>query len=583
MVDSVAGSSTESVIAYFSMEIGLVPAMPTYSGGLGVLAGDTLRAAADLGVPLVGVSLLYRKGYFRQHLDAAGTQTESPTEWAPETYLEALPARVTLTIEDRPVQVRAWRYVVKGVTGASVPVYFLDTELPENAPADRTLTHTLYGGDSRYRLCQEAILGLGGAEMLRVLGYTDVHAYHLNEGHAALLTLALLGRRLEEAGTDELGPASLEHVRQLCVFTTHTPVAAGQDQFPVDLARQVLGGAQVALLQASGACLDGTLNMTHLALFFSRYVNGVSMRHEQVSQGMFPNYPIDSISNGVNVGTWVSPAFAHLYDDYIPQWREDNFDLRYAVHIPLEKIMDAHLDSKEALLAEIERRTSEALSPTIFTIGFARRAAAYKRADLLFSDLARLERIIRRVGPLQVVYAGKAHPSDEGGKNLIRRVFQAAASLRDALPVVYLEDYDMGLGRLMCSGVDLWLNNPQKPMEASGTSGMKAAANGVPSLSVLDGWWIEGHVEGVTGWSIGDSAAPESRQEEEVASLYDKLEFVILPMYYERQMEFARVMRSCISLNASFFNSQRMVLQYLENAYRPLAARHWDLDGSPLN
>lgn len=567
--------ASDSIVAYFSMEIGLVASMPTYSGGLGILAGDHLRAAADLGVPIVGVSLLYHKGYFRQHLDDLGSQTETPTDWSPETYLELLPARVAVAIEGRAVKVQAWRYLVQGISGAVVPVYFLDTRIPDNEPADQELTNNLYGGDPRYRLCQELILGIGGTEMLRALGHDHIHAYHMNEGHAALLTAALLERTLQEGSSGEVGPQAVDVVRHLCVFTTHTPIPAGQDQFPIDVARQVLGEERLDLLRQAGCNLDAGLNMTQLALSLSRYVNGVSMRHEEVSQDMFPSYPIDSISNGVNAVTWASPPFARLYDEHIPKWRQDNFDLRYAVHIPLAGIVEAHHEAKAALISEIERRTGETLSPTIFTIGFARRATAYKRADLLFSDLLRLERIIKHVGPLQVVYSGKAHPRDEGGKEIIRRVFQAAESLRDSGPVIYLEEYDMSLGRLMCGGVDMWLNTPQKPMEASGTSGMKAAMNGVPSLSVLDGWWIEGHVEGVTGWSIGNSAGPESNSEEEIESLYDKLEFMILPMYYDRPLEFARIMRSCVALNGSFFNAQRMVLQYVENAYRPLAARQW--------
>lgn len=562
-----------TAIAYFSMEIGLVPAVPTYSGGLGVLAGDTLRAAADLGLPMVGVSLLYREGYFRQHLDDSGVQSESPSEWAPETYLELLPIRAAVAIDGQRVEIQAWRHLVHGAAGAVVPVYFLDTAVPENPPEYQALTDALYGGDDRHRLRQEVVLGLGGAEMLRALGYESVHAYHMNEGHAALLTLALLERELEAQGSAHLAPEVLDRVRQRCVFTTHTPVPAGQDKFPLDLAREVLGQERLARLEAAGCCLDGALNMTHVALVFSHYVNGVSMRHEEVSQDMFPNYPIDSISNGVNSVTWTSPPFARLFDTHIPKWRQDNFDLRYAVHIPPEEILEAHLEAKAALLAEVERRTGEALSPTIFTIGFARRATAYKRADLLFTDLSRLQRIVKRVGPLQVIYAGKAHPGDEGGKAIIQRIFQAAAFLRDDITVLYLEEYEIALARLMVAGIDLWLNTPLKPLEASGTSGMKASLNGVPSLSILDGWWIEGHVEGVTGWSIGDDWAPESRQEEEVGSLYDKLEFVILPLFYERPLEFARVMRSAIALNGSFFNAQRMVFQYIQNAYLPLAGR----------
>jgi starch phosphorylase len=306
--------------------------------------------------------------------------------------------------------------------------------------------------------------------------------------------------------------------------------------------------------------------MTYLALSFSRYINGVSMRHEEVSQDMFPSYPINSITNGVHAVTWTAPAFQGLYDRHIPEWRRDNLYLRYAIGIPLGEIQQAHVEAKRELLAEVERRTGIRLAPEAMTLGFARRATAYKRPDLLFSDLDRLRRIASQVGPLQVIYGGKAHPRDEGGKTLIRRIFEAAAALGDSVRVLYLEEYDMALGKYLCAGVDLWLNNPQKPDEASGTSGMKAALNGVPSLSVLDGWWIEGHVEGVTGWSIGDSSEPESDPSKDIASLYDKLDLIV-PMFYEQSTAFPRVMRSTIALNGSFYNAQRMLFQYLENAY----------------
>jgi starch phosphorylase len=558
------------IVGYFSMEVGLDPAMPTYSGGLGVLAGDTLRAAADLGVPLVGVTLLHRKGYFHQHLDAQGNQQESPSVWSPEQFLEPLEPRVSVTIEGREVQARAWRYGVRGLPGHSVPVYFLDTALAENSPWDQTLTDCLYGGDERYRLCQEVLLGLGGVAMLRALGHDSVQLYHMNEGHSALLTLALLKEQMQ--GRDLRGATEEDKlaVRRRCVFTTHTPVPAGQDKFPMDLARQVLGEEYASALTAIGGCPDGTLNMTYLGLALSHYVNGVSMRHEEISSSMFPHYPINSVTNGVHAGTWTSPAFQTLYDRHIPEWRDDNLYLRYAIGIPLDEIQQAHAEAKRALLAEVERRVGVRLNPAALTLGSARRATAYKRTDLLFSDLDRLRRIASQAGPLQVICGGKSHPRDEGGKAIIRRVFEAAAGLGDAVRVVYLEEYDMALAEYLCSGVDLWLNTPHKPYEASGTSGMKAALNGVPSLSILDGWWIEGHVEGVTGWSIDDDWEAESNPSEEIATLYDKLEFVILPMFYGRPTAFAEVMRSTISLNASFFNAQRMMSQYLRNAYQLL-------------
>ena len=569
-----------TTIAYFSMEVGLSPNMPTYSGGLGILAGDTLRAAADVGLPLVGVSLLHRKGYFRQHLDAHGRQTESPCEWVPERFLESMPNRIQVPIEGRTVHVGAWRYPVRGVSGHVIPIYLLDTALPENSVWDRTLTDSLYGGDLHYRLCQEVVLGLGGVEMLRSLGHESVQTYHMNEGHSALLVLGLLKSAAggsEGARLERITPELREAVRHRCIFTTHTPIPAGHDQFPVDLARRVLGDEAVSALAGAECCLQTTLNMTYLALFFSRYVNGVAMRHGEISRSMFPNYPINSITNGVHAVTWTAPPFQRLFDRHFPEWRRDNLYLRYAVSIPLGEIQQAHAEAKRSLLEEVEKRTQVQLDPTALTIGFARRATAYKRPDLLFQDLNRLRRIAQQVGPFQVLYGGKAHPADEEGKAGIRRIFEAADSLRDAIHVIYLEEYDMALAQALCAGVDLWLNTPQKPQEASGTSGMKAALNGVPSLSILDGWWLEGHLEGITGWAIGEDHKTPSDPVEEANSLGDKLEYVILPMYYRRPEAYAEVMRHGIALNGSFFNAQRMVTQYLQNAYLPAdrSAEHW--------
>jgi starch phosphorylase len=557
------------------MEVGLDLAMPTYAGGLGMLAGDTLSAAADIGVPMVGLTLLHRKGYFRQHLDNEGQQTESPAIWSPEKLLEPMPERVSVTIEGRSVYIRAWLYRLTGISGHVVPVYFLDTELPENTPWDQTLTDYLYGGDEHYRLCQEVILGLGGAAMLSVLGYGKVQVYHMNEGHSALLTLALARELSGENSLRDMSLVTRDAVRRRCVFTTHTPVPAGQDRFPTWLVSQVLGDELTSALRSCKCLLDGTLNMTYLALSFSHYVNGVSMHHEEIAHSMFPNYPINSITNGVHGVNWTSPSFKEVYDRHIPEWRWDNLYLRYAVSIALDEIRQAHQHAKQGLIAEVKKRTGESLDPEVLTIGFARRATAYKRADLLFSDLDRLTRISREVGPVQVIYGGKAHPQDDGGKRLIRSIFGAAAALRGTLKVVYLEEYDMSLAKYVCSGVDLWLNTPQKPFEASGTSGMKAALNGVPSLSILDGWWIEGNVEGVTGWSIGDSWEAESDPAKDVSFLYDKLEHVILPMFYKKPDDYCRVMRWAIALNGSYYNAQRMLVQYLNNAYEVPASAVW--------
>ena len=557
-------------IAYFSMEIMLAPEMSTYAGGLGVLAGDMLRSAADLEVPMAGVTLVHRNGYFRQKLDLDGNQHEEPDPWRPDTHLEAMEPRASVVIEGRTVLLRVWRYWIQGNSGHAVPVYLLDALLPENSSWDQELTNDLYGGDPHYRLCQEVILGLGGAKMLQALGYSGITTYHMNEGHAALLALGLLEQDLGEGKLQLVTDRDIEKVRRRCVFTTHTPVPAAQDQFPRELVQRVLGNEVTTVLETTHCCPEQVLNMTFFALRFSHYINGVAMHHGEISRGMYPQYPIRAITNGVHAVTWTAPAFCDLLDRHIPEWRYDNLYLRYAIGIPLEEIRSAHRIAKQRLIEQVSARLHLRLNESTLTIGFARRAATYKRADFLFSDPEHLRNIAHRVGPLQILYAGKAHPRDEGGKALIRHVFQAAASLNsDVIKIVYLENYDIELARVMISGVDLWLNTPQRPQEASGTSGMKAALNGVPSLSVLDGWWIEGCLEGATGWAIGrDDDLPRDSFDERT-SLYHKLESVVVPMYYGRPIAYAEVMRSAISVNGSFFNTHRMLSQYMNNAYFP--------------
>jgi len=564
------------------MEIALEPDIPTYAGGLGILAGDTLRSAADAHLPLVGVTLVHHKGYFRQRLDAAGHQRGEPDDWNPADRAQLLKPRVQVLIEGRVVHIQAWEYLVHGRNGYRTPVYLLDTALPENSDTDRLLTDSLYLGDDRYRLCQEVVLGIGGVRLLRALEHASIESYHMNEGHSALLALELLREEMESNG-GEYSDEVMAVVRRKCIFTTHTPVAAGHDRFGQDLAESVLGSESVELLQKSECCADHTLNMTFLALRCSHYINGVAMHHGEISRGMYPRYPIRAITNGVHAVTWVSVPFQRLFDRHLPDWQRDNNHLRYALGIPLEEIGQAHAEAKKTLLGEIEQATGVHLDEAALTIGFARRATAYKRLDLLFHDIDLLRRIAREIGPLQVVMAGKAHPSDEGGKELIERVFQAAAALKDAIRVVYIENYDMRWARRITSGVDLWLNTPKRPKEASGTSGMKAALNGVPSLSVLDGWWIEGHIEGVTGWAIGGNGESVNDDESDAALLYEKLEHTIVPLYFGNSHLYAKLMRSAIALNGAFFNTQRMAAQYAANAYFPdEASPRWDRAGSVL-
>lgn len=557
-------------IAYFSMEIALHPAIPTYSGGLGILAGDMIRAAADRELPMVAVTLLHHKGYFYQTLDPHGRQSEDAVEWVVENRLAPLAPRATVAIEGRAVHLRAWRYDVMGCAGGVVPVYLLDSDLVENGSFDRTLTDWLYGGGPHYRLCQEVLLGMGGINMLRALGYDRLERFHMNEGHASLLPIALLDEQAMRAGHPRFTHEDVEEVRRHCVFTTHTPVPAGHDRFPTELINQVLGRTETEAMREV-LRWDDYLNMTYLALNLSYYVNGVAKKHAEVLRQMFVQYRIDAITNGVHAATWTSPPFQALFDRHVPGWREDNFTLRYVLSIPSSEVWQAHDEAKRQLLDHVNRTTNIGMDARDLTLGFARRDATYKRGDLIFSDVERLKRISAEVGRIQLIYAGKAHPQDEGGKELIQRIFQARNALKPQIKVAYLTNYDWPLAQLMTAGVDVWLNTPQPPLEASGTSGMKAALNGVPSFSILDGWWIEGCIEGVTGWAIGElpdtSNGGEERSARDASSFYDKLQRVIAPLFYGDRERFIDVMRHAIALNGSFFNTQRMVLQYVTKAY----------------
>ncbi len=584
--EKIEGLNNSTVqIAYFSMEVGLEQGVPTYSGGLGILAGDTLKSCADLHLPVVGMTLFHENGYFIQKLDENGNQTEEPVEWDPASRMELLPYVVKVTICGRSVAIRAWRYMIEGVTGASVPVYFLDTNIEDNHLEDREITAYLYGGDEEYRLKQEVVLGIGGVRMLRAMGYRRLTTYHMNEGHASLLTLELLreNQRDPEEVWFEQARWDPEGVRDLCVFTTHTPVPAGHDRFPNDLIKKVLGrqkekaraGEDPYLINdipfevVDGLSGTSDFHMTLLALNLSRYANGVAKKHGQVSKEMFPEYEIDSITNGVHVRTWMAPEFQSLMDEFVRGWRSDAFMLRQAVGIPPQRIWSAHERCKERLLDFVHEKTGVLLDRDVLTIGFARRATAYKRADLLFTDIARLKKIAQEAGRIQIIYAGKAHPRDESGKALIRRIVKVSKDLADTISIVYMENYNFDLGMLMTSGVDIWLNTPKRPQEASGTSGMKATLNGVINFSVLDGWWIEGHREGITGWAIGPrpSEAGAGTDQADVKDLYDKLEKVIVPTYYQKRDAWIHMMIDGLSLNGSFFNTNRMMLQYVSSAY----------------
>ena len=559
----------EPKIAYFSMEIGLRPDIPTYSGGLGVLAGDTLRSAADLNLPFVAVTLIYRKGYFHQKIDDKGHQIELPAEWDPSLLMTTAPEKVTITMEGKPVYIQAWIYFVESVRGGNIPVIFLDTNLPENTPENRGLTDSLYGGDENYRLKQEAILGIGGVRMLRKLGF-QIKKYHMNEGHAALLTLELLHEYKKdiEAVWDESYIWDFEAVRDLCVFTTHTPVEAGHDKFSYDLYNSIFGGyfPEKVLRKLAG---EKYINMTLLGFNLSKYINGVAKKHGAVSENMFPGYRINAITNGVHSYTWTSESLKKVYDKYLPGWaNEPELFVRVGV-IPDEELWDAHFETKRKLIDYAKSAAHVDLDYDKFTIGFARRATAYKRADLLFYDIDKLERI--GTGKIQIIYAGKAHPKDTEGKQLIERIFSYIQRLKGKINIAFIQDYDMEVALKLVSGVDVWLNTPLKPLEASGTSGMKAAHNGVVNFSVLDGWWIEGHIEGYTGWSIGpaptDAGSDKDMNKIDAEDLYKKLENTIIPTYYDDRKTWVRMMQNAIGKNAYYFNSHRMMRRYVTEAY----------------
>lgn len=556
-------------IAYFSMEIGLVPEIPTYSGGLGVLAGDTIKSAADLKLPLVAVTLISRKGYFQQTFDDTGWQQENPVEWRPEDLLELLPDKALVTIENRDVKVQAWMYRVKSPTGGELPVIFLDTDIPGNLPEDRQITDQLYGGDSAYRLKQEIILGIGGARLLQVLGF-QVRKYHMNEGHASLLTLELLNHnRLHvEDIWDERDSWDTHSVQEKCVFTTHTPVEAGHDRFPYEQVERILGDIVPMELLKELAGKE-QLNMTMLAMNLSHFVNGVAKKHGEVSQALFPGFVIHAITNGIHPFTWASPYMMALFDKYLPGWANEPELLVRIDNIPDQDVDDAHAGAKAYLFQYVKEVTGTTLDPAILTIGFARRVTAYKRANMIFNDPQRLLQISN--GKLQLVFAGKAHPHDDQGKQLIQEIRRQALEFADHLKIVYLPNYNMDVAGRLIPGVDLWLNNPLRPLEASGTSGMKAALNGVPNFSVLDGWWIEGHIEGVTGWSIGppptETSINVNHSDDDVNDLYRKLEETIIPLYYEDHPGWIKVMKNAIGKNAYYFNTHVMMRRYVTEAY----------------
>jgi starch phosphorylase len=544
-------------IAYLCMEVGLNNDVHTYSGGLGVLAGDMIKSSADLKIPLVAVTLVSTKGYLRQEIKD-GKQIEHPDDWIPSKYMTEIPNQVEVIIEKRPVKVKAWLYDYQSPTGALVPVLFLDTNVEGNSAQDKEITSYLYGGDRKYRLKQEIVLGIGGAKMLKAASF-NVGKYHMNEGHSCLLTLELLA----ENGRN------LDDLRDMCVFTTHTPVEAGQDKFDYNLVQNVLSEI-LPMETIKDLAGKDQLNMTRLGLNTSKYVNGVAKRHKEFSLTLFPGYNISAITNGVHSFTWTCKQFRQLYDKYLPGWANEPELLVRVDTIPDEQIWLAHTEAKEQLIRYVREKSGIQFDPDVLTLGFARRATGYKRLTLLFSNLTRLEDI-NKIGKIQVVYAGKAHPNDWMGKRLIEEIHEMKEKLKGTMKIAYLENYGIDMATKLTSGVDVWLNTPLPPFEASGTSGMKAAHNGVINFSVLDGWWVEGCIEGVTGWAIGPSPKEKfeesERRRREVTQLYDKLEYLIIPKFYNNRDDWIHMMENSIGKVAYYFNSHRMMRRYASEAY----------------
>ena len=545
-------------VAYFSMEIGIKSNIPTYSGGLGVLAGDVVRSSADLRIPLVAVTLLCKEGHLRQRITPDGVQLEYPEKWDPSKFMSLLPATAAIRIGESDVKVGAWVYNQESVTGGVVPVLFLTTDVEGNIKCDREITDFLYRGDEAHRLKQEIVLGIGGVKILEALNI-NIKKYHMNEGHSSLLTLELLKRNGMNA----------DKVKNLCVFTTHTPVEAAFDKFSYDLVLGVLGPElpQDVLIKYGGS---SQLNLTLLALNLSKYTNGVTETHMEYSRKIFPGYNIQEITNGVHSYTWTCQYFRELFDAYIRGWANEPERLVRVDSIPNNELWTAHMRSKQDLLDFVKEKTGLRMDVGTLTLGFARRATAYKRATMIFSDLEKLEEVDRQ-GKIQLVFAGKAHPRDEGGKMLIRDIYRYIGLLKNKIEIVYLENYDMEMAGVMTSGVDIWLNTPLPPYEASGTSGMKAAHNGVVNFSVLDGWWVEGCVEGLTGWAIGpfpdQKINDAERRKRELADLYNKLEYLIIPKFYKERDSWISMMRNSIGKIAYYFNSHRMMRRYATDAY----------------
>lgn len=548
---------TPLTVAYFTMEIGLTAEIPTYAGGLGMLAADLMMSAADMGVNAACVTVRWQHGYMHQTIRSNGTQSYEEMNWQPQKHMKLLPEKVKVNLEGREITIGAWALTLNG-SGDGVPVLFLDTDVPENRPEDRAITSHLYGGDGFMRLKQEAVLGIGGVRMLRALGYADIGTFHMNEGHAAFLTLELL----KERGFKD------EDVKKSCAFTTHTPVAAGHDVFPYDMAWKVLGDNLPWHIKKLAG--DDALSMTKLAMHLSRRSFAVSKVHGMVSNRMFPGENIDFITNGVHLARWTSPEMQKLLDLRIPGWREKPELLtRHCRELTDEELRTAHKAAKKRLIAEVNKHAPVQFDENMLTIAGARRVVSYKRPELLYTNLLRLKEVCG--GKVQIIHAGNAHPQDPFGQEVIQRMIERSRELKDSVRIAYLPNYNPDLAKLLVAGADVWLNTPTRLHEASGTSGMKAAVNGTINFSTLDGWWIEAFErDPESGWRIGplsSALGSEDTRALDAEDLYTELQYEIVPEYeYPDHIRWTRRMKRSIGL-AGFFNTNRCITEYLTKAW----------------
>ena len=541
-----------SAVGYFTAEIGLWSDLSTYSGGLGVLAGDHVKSAADAEIPLVGVTLLYREGYSRQHLDSDGIQSETYPVLDPSEFLELTDITIQLPLDNQTMYARVWCANVVGQTGHKVPVYFLDTTHELNSQYHQEIGQRLYGGNDDTRIRQEYLLGVGGVQLFDHL-QIELNGIHLNEGHCTFAMLELLSRGW-----------SREQLTEKSLFTTHTPVPAGHDRFEWSLVKEIMGDklpddAQELVRNAGDSEGGNRCSMSHLAVALSTSVNAVSILNAEVAQTMFSEKKIIPITNGVHHPTWTSSTMTKLFDEHLPEWKANPNRLKEAQKIPIEALKQARNENRKHLRDLVRNETGVEFEEHRLTIGFARRFATYKRANLVFHDLEKLREI--GAGRIQFVFSGKAHPKDEGGKQLIRDIFASAKTVEEEIPVAFLENYSMATGLAMTSGVDIWLNNPIRPLEASGTSGMKAAMNGVPNCSILDGWWPEACKHGINGWAIGN-AEDDRNDPRDAENIYSTLQNDVLPSWERKDETWANIMRESIASSAGF-TGRRMIEDYL--------------------